>query len=446
VALDVLQVIDRLAVDVPRKVEVELVSLDLREGDHARVFRYGESPVEDVYDLVDVHVAQAVLWAVLHEAVASVDHEDTLAGLRLFLVDDHDAGGNAGAVKDIGGQADDALDVPLADESAADIGLGVAAEKHAVRQDARSLAGCLERADNVQQVAVVALFRRRHPEGHEATERVVQRVEAVAPALVGEGRIGNDVVEGLESVAVHEERHCQRAVSSVYPGSRTVVQDHVHSGESSRRNVLLLPVERDGGAGLVSYFQEQRAGTTGWIVNGGGRARLRAPDSKNLRHDAADLGGGVELALALATLGGEVPHQVFIGIAEDVVALGAVPGEVEGRVLEDGDQVGEPVHHLLAAAELGGVVEVREVGKLVSIGQWGNDLLVDLVADVASALEGDHVLEGGARRDLDRREATCVFVANVLHEKQNEDVVLVLAGIHATAQLIAALPERAIEL
>ena len=166
---------------------------------------------------------------------------------------------------------------------------------------------------------------------------------------------------------------------------------------------------------------------------------LRVADADDLRHDAADLGGRVELALALAALGGEVPHQVFVGVAEDVVAFGAVLGEVEGRVLEDGDEVGEPVHHLLAAAELGGVVEVRHVGQLVGVGQRGDDLLVDLVADVALALERDHVLEAGARRDGDRRVGLAgVLVADVLDEQQDEDVVLVLAGVHAAAQLVAA--------
>ena len=73
--------------------------------------------------------------------------------------------------------------------------------------------------------------------------------------------------------------------------------------------------------------------------------------------------------------------------------------EVERLVFEDGDQVGEPVHHLLAAAELGGVVEVRHVGQLVGIRQRRDDLLVDLVADVALALERDHVLEARALRE-----------------------------------------------
>ena len=135
---------------------------------------------------------------------AGVDHEDALAGVGVFLVDDDDAGGDAGAVEQVGGQADDALDVALADQVAADVGLGIAAEQHAVRQDAGAFAGALERADDVQQVGVVALLGGRRAEGLEAVVRVVERVEAGAPALVGEGRIGDDVVEGLERVAVLE--------------------------------------------------------------------------------------------------------------------------------------------------------------------------------------------------------------------------------------------------
>jgi len=45
-----------------------------------------------------------------HEAAAGVDHEDALAGVGILLIDDDDAGGDAGAVKEISGQADDAFD------------------------------------------------------------------------------------------------------------------------------------------------------------------------------------------------------------------------------------------------------------------------------------------------------------------------------------------------
>ena len=181
---------------------------------------------------MDVLGAQAVLGAVLHEALAGVDHEDALAGVGVFLVDDDDAGGDAGAVKEVGGQADDALDVALADEVAADVGLGVAAEQHAVRKDARAFAGALERADDVQQVGVVALLGGRHAEGLEALVGVVERIEAGAPALVAEGRIGDDVVEGLERVAVLELGIGQR-VALLDERRRVVVQDHVHAGEAA---------------------------------------------------------------------------------------------------------------------------------------------------------------------------------------------------------------------
>ena len=378
---------------------------------------------------------------VLHKAGTGVDHKDALAGVGVLLVDDDDAGGDAGAVKKVGRQADDALDVALADEFAADLGLDIAAEQDAVRQDAGALAGAFERADDVQQVGVVALLGGRCAEGLKAIVGVVQRIEARAPALVGKGRIGDHVVEGFErfailelgigqGVALHDER---RGV---------VVQDHVHAGKAAGGGILLLPVEGDRRLGLIGHLQEQRTRAAGGVIDGRVGAGLGVTDAEDLRNDAADLGRGVELALALAALGGEVAHQVFVGVAQDVVAVGAVLREIEGLVLEDGDQVGEPIHHLLAAAELGGIVEIRHVGQLVGIGQRSDDLLVDLVADVRLALEGDHVLEARALRNGDRRVGLPgILVADVFDEQQHQDVVLVLAGIHAAAQFVAAGPE-----
>ena len=90
---------------------------------------------------------------------------------------------------------------------------------------------------------------------------------------------------------------------------------------------------------------------------------------------------------------------------------------------------GKPIYFSLAAAELFGV-EVRHIGQLVGIGQRPDDLLVDLVADVALALKRDHVFEAGPLGDHDRRiRHAGVFVADVFDEQQDEDVVLVLAGI-----------------
>src|SRR5439155_8325046 len=69
-------------------------------------------------------------------------------------------------------------------------------------------------------------------------------------------------------------------------------------------------------------------------------------------------------------------------------------------------------------------------------------------ADVALAAERQHVLEARALRDRDRWSkvsAVAVLVSDVLDEEHEQDVVLVLAGIHATAQLVTRGPERRVE-
>jgi hypothetical protein len=83
---------------------------------------------------------------------------------------------------------------------------------------------------------------------------------------------------------------------------------------------------------------------------------------------------------------------------------------------------------------------------MVCLGVRTEDLLVDLVAEVRFALEGNHVRKAGALRDDNRRiRLTGEFVADVFHEQQNQDVILVLAGIHAAAQFVATGPERGVK-
>src|SRR6266576_1349084 len=94
-------------------------------------------------------------------------------------------------------------------------------------------------------------------------------------------------------------------------------------------------------------IRTRRARTARGIVDGCGCAGLAFANADELRYDAADLSGRVELALALATLGGKMSHQVLVSISQYVVALGAIIGEVEGRVLEDGDEIGEAIDLVL---------------------------------------------------------------------------------------------------
>ena len=71
---------------------------------------------------------------------------------------------------------------------------------------------------------------------------IVGDVNAVAPGLVAEGRIGDYVVEGFDGVAVFEFGVGQR-VSLLDDRPRAVVQDHVHAGEAGGGGVL-FPARR----------------------------------------------------------------------------------------------------------------------------------------------------------------------------------------------------------
>ena len=97
---------------VARDVQVVVVGVVvyLAKRNHARVAGQLDAVVEGVHNLVDVALAQTVLVAVLHEALAGVNHEDAAASARVFLVHDDDAGRYAGAVEQVRRQPDDALD------------------------------------------------------------------------------------------------------------------------------------------------------------------------------------------------------------------------------------------------------------------------------------------------------------------------------------------------
>jgi hypothetical protein len=68
-----------------------------------------------------------------------------------------------------------------------------------------------------------------------------------------EGRIGDDVVEGLEGVAVLEQGIGKR-VALLNQRRWVVVQDHVHPREAGSGSVLFLAVCGDLDAGCIGLF------------------------------------------------------------------------------------------------------------------------------------------------------------------------------------------------
>jgi hypothetical protein len=201
VRLDVLEVFGLARVDVARQVQVEVVlGRSISPTAPCASSAAARAGGEGVDDAVDVLRAQPVLVAVLDEALAGVDHEDALAARRL-LVQHHDAGRDAGAVEQVGRQADDALDVPCARR--ASCGWSPRRRRGTARRAAGSPrpAGALQAGQDVQQEGVVAVLRRRHAESCGLVPKRPYR------SLAGSGRwssssrerrVGDHEVEGLE--------------------------------------------------------------------------------------------------------------------------------------------------------------------------------------------------------------------------------------------------------
>ena len=197
----------------------------------------------------------------------------------------------------------------------------------------------------------------------KALVRIVERVDAGAPALVRKRRIGNHVIEGFElAVFAGVQRIRQGAVSAFDERRGLVVQDHVHPRQAGSGGVFFLAVKRDFRFGFIAHFQQQRARPAGRVIHGGVVCGVRIADADDLRHDAADFGGRVELAFGLSRFCGEVAHQVFVSVTKDVVTLRAVLAEIERLVFEDADEVGEALDNFLTAAQLARIIEVRHVG------------------------------------------------------------------------------------
>ncbi len=80
--------------------------------------------------------------------------------------------------------------------------------------------------------------------------------------------------------------------------------------------------------------------------------------------------------------------------------------------------------------------DAADLVEVVRLLEWTEDLLVYPVPDVGLSLERDHVGKARTCRDSDRRVRQAgIAVAVVFHEQQDQDVVLVLTGVHAAAQL-----------
>lgn len=276
----------------------------------------------------------------------------------------------------------------------------------------------------MQEKREIPVFCRGFPIGEAAILGVFG--QARGPGLGRKRRVGHDEIEALErGVTGHELRLCDHvALGDLCRGA--VVHDHVHPGEAPGGDIHLLPEDRDRDIGHLGGLQQQGPGPACRVIDGLFGAG-RTADPGHCGDNPGHFGGGIELALGLPGLRREVAHQIFIGVAQNVVAIGAVFREVQLFPAEDVDQGGQGADHFLVFAELLCVVEEGSVdhpGKLVFLRDPGDDLVHPL-ADILGPAQGFHVIEGRACGNFDQRIGLTGAVRDVFHEQEGEDVIFI---------------------
>jgi len=342
--------------DVAGDVEVVALLDDSLHRDALGIAVLFFSELVGVDDLGDVVFREAVLAFAFLEVLraAGVDEEHVVR--LLALLEHEDADGDAGGIKQIGGQADDGVDVAVFEQFGADAFLRAATEEHAVGQDDGHHAFVFQEVKTVQQEGEIG--------GGFGGEAVVFETHVVAHRVggvpaVAEGRVGDDGVEvgllgGVEFAQDVPVVGQGVAVINLELRILHPMQQHVHAGEVVGGDVLFLSESLADAIRphALSHVQEQGAGATGEIedllqsrlLSSGGLLTVESDDG---REDVGNLLRGVELARLLAGAGGELADQVFVGVPQSI-GVGGEIGQALGDLLDDGAELAVSVFVFLA--------------------------------------------------------------------------------------------------
>ena len=173
-----------------------------------------------------------------------------------------------------------------------------ATEKNTVRQNDGGLAGIFHRMNDVQQPGIVTV-------GFEIVlvkTRVMRFVDVLVPFLIRKWRIDDDVIELLNPIMVF-------FILKMWLGERAFVtpdfcaeflmEEAVHNGECGRFGADFLTINGDIAARLFSCANEQRSGSTGWIIDCN-PIGLGLIDLYDFGEYAGDFSGGIELSFGFA--------------------------------------------------------------------------------------------------------------------------------------------------
>ncbi len=324
-------------VHVAADVEVVVMGFDdLGLVHQATVFGNLAFVGEDEIDFFDIFGAQFVLSLAFGVFSVGVDEEHLVAqGVGLVFVGHDHAGGNPGAVKKSGRQADDGLDHIILNENFADELFLAAPKQHAVGHDGGHVTMGFKAGEHVlneHQIGLLAGLGTPFP-------KTVGKLHGSPAVVLGKRRIGQHAVE-FPDLPVFQNQGIFQGVPVFNGKPGDVVQDHVHVADRPDRAVGVLAVKGQivGVLALLLYIlvglDEKTAGTGGGVVDLVTRIRLG-----KLHQEPDHLGRSVKLAAFFTRTVGKELDQVFIGRTQQVGELEIIVNQHKLGLVEMVEQV-----------------------------------------------------------------------------------------------------------
>ena len=397
-------------------------------------------------------------------AVDTVGHFAEFAGIDeqrlalavpvLGLVEEPEADGDLGAVEELAGEGDHAIDQIRFDDCLADFAFaGLVGAHTAVGQHEAGEALGGEMVDEVLDPGEVGVAF-----GRDAV-LPADVVILAEPVTIVEGRVGEDVIGTEVGVEVAAEGVGLFGAEVGFDAA----DGEVHDGEAAGGGVGLLAEDGDiadaAAVGFDELFRldEHAAGAAAGVVD------AAFVGGEHLYEEADDAVGRIELAAVLAFGAGELGEEVFVDAAEDVFGAVVTVAEADGA-----DEVDEFAETVLVERGAGVVLgeDAFEAGVIAFDGEHG---VIEEFADAGLVGAGLELEPTGFARDpedvfglvfvgvfgvgagvvaLASFEAGAHFfegVGDVFEEDEAEDDVFVFGGVHVIAEFIGGEPEFGFE-
>jgi hypothetical protein len=123
-----------LRINIAWEVQIVVIfMLDLIKRDHTTIALYLKTAIEDIYNFTNILCPESIFIAIFDKVLTGIYHKDTLATGGMLFVYDNDTRRNPCAVKEVGRQSDDPLDIAMLNEVTTDLSFCTTTEQDTMR-------------------------------------------------------------------------------------------------------------------------------------------------------------------------------------------------------------------------------------------------------------------------------------------------------------------------